>query len=57
VLAAMLVAAAASGEGRDPGRTAYLASGLSQQQVSFEEFGQLYGDGLCAPPGALTRTE
>jgi hypothetical protein len=56
-VAAMLVAAAAFGGDRDPCRTAYLASGLSQQQVTFEEFGEIYGDGLCAPPGALARTE
>ena len=54
---AMLVVAAASGEGRDPCRTAYLASGLSQLQVTFEEFGELHGEGLCARPGALAHTE
>jgi hypothetical protein len=53
----VLAAAAAFGGDRDPCRTAYLASGLSQQQVTFEEFGEIYGDGLCAPPGALARTE
>jgi hypothetical protein len=56
-VAAMLVAAVASGEGRDPCRTAYLASGLSQQQVTFEEFGELYGEGLCAPPDAVAQAE
>jgi hypothetical protein len=54
---AMLVVAAASGEGRDPCRTAYLASGLPQLQVTFEEFGELYGEGLCARSGALAHTE
>ena len=56
-VAAMLVAAVASGEGSDPCLTAYLASGLFQQQVNFEKFGELYGDGLCAPPGALAQTD
>ena len=54
---AMLVLAAASGDGRDPCRTAYLASGLSQAQVTFEEFAEFYGEGLCAPPGALAHSE
>ena len=51
---AILLAAVASGEDQDPCSTAYLASGLPPQQVSFEEFGELYGDGLCAaPPGTV----
>jgi hypothetical protein len=54
---AMLVVAVASGEGRDPCRKAYLASGPSQQQVTFEEFDELYGDGVCTPPGALAHAD
>ena len=56
-VAAMLVAALASGEGRDPCRTAYLASGLSQSQVTYEEFVELYADGLRAPTGTLAHAE
>ena len=56
-VAALLVAAAASGEDHDPCRTAYLASGFAQQQVSFEEFGELYGDGVCTAPGAMAHTD
>ena len=51
IVAMMLAAAAAFGENWDPCYEAYLASGLSQQQVGFEEFRELYGDGLCAPGG------
>lgn len=45
----MLAAAVAFGGGHDPCREAYLASGLSQQQVTFDEFRGLSGDDVCAP--------
>ena len=48
-LALMLVATVAFGGDGAPCYEAYLASGLSQQQLPFEEFQELYGDGVCAP--------
>jgi len=51
VVATMLAAAAAFGETPTPCYEEYLASGLSQQQMAFEEFRELYGDGVCATSG------
>ena len=51
IVAMMLAAAAAFGETPTPCYEAYLASGLSQQQMGFEEFRELYGDGVCATSG------
>jgi hypothetical protein len=69
VLAAMLVtmlgSALAFGEDRDPCYEAYRQSGLTHQQMSFEEFRELYGVTVCAPssdglvgnaPGAASRS-
>lgn len=33
--------------------TAYLESGLTAQQMSFDQFRHTYGDTLCAPEGGL----
>ena len=48
VLTGMLATGAALG--RDPGacHEAYLQSGLSEQQMSFEDFRHSYSDTLCA---------
>ena len=51
IVATMLAAAAAFGETPTPCYEAYLASGLSQQQMGFEEFRELYGDGVRATSG------
>ena len=39
--------------GQDPGscREAYLQSGLTEQQLSFDQFRHSYSDTLCAPDG------
>jgi hypothetical protein len=50
-----LVAGSTYGEERTPCEQAYLESGLTQQQLSFEEFRELYADSLCAPGGDLAR--
>jgi len=47
-LATMLAGASAFGETPTPCYEAYLASGLTEQQMSFEEFAEFYGDTLCA---------
>jgi hypothetical protein len=47
-LAIMLAGAMAFGEAPTPCQEAYLMSGLSEQQMSFEEFGELYSDTLCS---------
>ena len=46
-LAMMAAGAIAFGEKPTPCYEAYVLSGLSQQ-MSFQEFGELYGDTLCA---------
>jgi hypothetical protein len=51
ILATMLAAAATYGETRTPCYEAYLSSGLTQQQMSFEEFREFYGGGVCATSG------
>ena len=48
MVALMLVAALAFGEAPTPCQEAYLMSGLSEQQMSFEEFGGLYADTWCS---------
>jgi hypothetical protein len=51
VLTGMLASGAALGQ--DPGacHEAYLQSGLTAQQMAFEEFRDSYSDTLCAPEG------
>ena len=51
VLVGVLGASAAFGEARGACYEAYLQSGLTAQQVSFDQFHKLYGDTLCAPVG------
>jgi hypothetical protein len=46
-LATMLVAAVALGEDPALCQQAYLASGLTEQQMTLEQFGALYGDAFC----------
>ena len=48
-IAVMLAASVAFGRDADPCREVYLASGLSQQQVTFDEFREISGDQTCAP--------
>ena len=47
-LATMLAGAMAFGEDPTPCYEAYRTSGLTEQQMSFEKFGEFYGDTLCA---------
>jgi hypothetical protein len=47
-LATMLAGAMALGETPTPCQEAYLMSGLNEQQMSFEEFGEFYADTLCS---------
>jgi hypothetical protein len=49
-LALMLAASLVFGEQPTPCREAYLASGLTEAQMSVEEFRESYGDTICAPP-------
>ena len=51
VLAALLTGSAAFGEDHGSCYEAYLQRGLTQQQLTFEEFHSLYADALCAPDG------
>jgi hypothetical protein len=51
VLMTMLAADVALGEDYNPCYEAYLESGLTKQQMPFDEFHKLYGDTLCAPDG------
>jgi hypothetical protein len=46
-----LVASSIYGEEHTPCEQAYLESGLTQQQISYDEFRKLYADSLCAPGG------
>ncbi len=50
-LAVMVVGAVTSGSDLTRCEQAYLASGVSEQQMSFEEFSQLYSDHVCATSG------
>ena len=52
-LALMLAFTVASGEDRTPCREAYLASHFTEQQMSFGEFRELYGDDVCATSGTI----
>jgi hypothetical protein len=47
-LATMFAGAMAFGKTPTPCYEAYMTSGLTEQQMSFEEFGEFYGDTLCA---------
>jgi hypothetical protein len=49
-LAVMFAGAVAFGETPTPCRESYLMSGLTDQQMSFEEFRRLYRDDLCPGP-------
>jgi hypothetical protein len=51
VLVAMMGAGLAFSTGTDPCRQAYLESGLTAQQMSFDEFHGFYSDTLCASSG------
>ena len=51
VLIGMLGAGLAFGADGDPCREAYLESGLTAQQMTFEEFLAFYPDTLCANGG------
>ena len=48
LLATMLAVGIASGKDYGACYEAYRSSGLTQQQVSFDEFHKLYADTLCA---------
>ncbi len=50
-----LVASSIYGEEHTPCEQAYLESGLTQQQMSYDEFRKLYADSLCAPGGEVAR--
>ena len=56
-LTVVLIGTLASGVvfGQDPGacHEAYLQSGLTEQQLSFDHFRHLYSDTLCARDGVL----
>jgi hypothetical protein len=51
VLVGVLGASAAFSEARGACYEAYLQSGLTAQQVSFDQFHKLYSDTLCTPVG------
>jgi hypothetical protein len=51
VLMTMLAADVAFGNEYGPCYGAYLESGLTQQQMTFAQFRQFYGDTLCARGG------
>ena len=51
VLVALLTGSAVFGEDHESCYEAYLQSGLTQQQLTFDEFHSLYADTLCAPDG------
>ena len=50
-LTGMLVSGAALGHDPRPCHEAYLQSGLSEQQMTFDHFRDSYADTLCAPEG------
>jgi hypothetical protein len=51
VLVALLTGSATFGEDPEACYETYLQRGLTQQQMTFEEFHSLYADALCAPDG------
>jgi hypothetical protein len=51
ILAIAYVFGTAFGAGYDPCYGAYLESGLSAQQMTFDHFRHSYADTLCAPEG------
>jgi hypothetical protein len=51
VLVAMLASGVAFGQDPGPCYEAYLESGLTEQQMTFDHFQRFYGDTLCAPSG------
>lgn len=53
VLFGMLVTGLAFGEDKDPCYEAYLESGLTAQQMTFDEFRGMYGETLCATGGGV----
>jgi hypothetical protein len=58
ILATMLTASLAFGETPTPCYEAYRPSTLSQQQqTTFEEFRDFYGDDLCTPRGSSERID
>ena len=48
VLTGMLATGAALGQDPGPCHEAYLQSGLSEQQMTFDRFHRFYADSLCA---------
>ena len=56
-LAALLAADVALGKDPGPCYGAYLESGLTQQQMTFDDFRYLYADTLCATDNLLARRE
>jgi hypothetical protein len=48
VLIGMLVSGSAFGQNPGPCQEAYLASGLTTQQLTFDDFRHSYADTLCA---------
>ena len=51
VLMTMLAANVAFGEDYGPCYMAYLESGLTEQQMTFDQFNHFYSDTLCARGG------
>jgi len=51
VLMAMLMSSVAFGEDHGQCYGAYLESGLTEQQMTFDQFHRLYDATLCAPNG------
>lgn len=51
LLVTMLAAGLTLGEDRGPCYEAYRSSGLSEQQMTFDQFHALYGETLCSPEG------
>ena len=51
VLRGMLASGAALGRDPGPCHEAYLQSGLTGQQMTFDHFHRFYSDTLCAPNG------
>jgi hypothetical protein len=47
-LVALLASGLAFGQDPDPCHVAYLQSGLTQQQMTFDDFRHSYADSLCA---------
>jgi hypothetical protein len=50
-LVTMLAASLVFGENPTPCQEAYRTSGLTPQQMGFEEFRDFYGDSVCATGG------